>query len=190
MRLAVVTLIFLTLIGASCARDRDLLADEAEPLTCEVLQDPTNCWAATAAEVRACLPTDATTGRLSSDRSACLFADGSEVRFETALPVTADELTRLSFRLLDPRGAVCATVTDTFANRIVVEAETTAVAELESADRFVLTCGAKRFETSFDALFDCPAGIQPTDSYGLEADEVTFRLWSVTTPGPLFTCTR
>jgi len=185
---ATVTLAMLGLLGVACARDRDPIGRPTELLTCDLLQDPTNCWAMAAAEVRGCLPTDTRDGTLSSDRTACIFADGTEVRFETALPSSADELTRLSFRVLDPGGVVCATVTDTFDNRIVVEGEAAAVSELRGGDDFVLTCGGRQFEASFDDLFACPAGTQPTNSFVVEPDEVSFSLWSVTTPGPLFTC--
>lgn len=189
-RAAIVTLLLPGLLGVACARDRDLLVGPSEPLTCDLLQDATNCWATTAAQVRGCLPGDSSDGILSSDRTACLFADGTEVRFETALPVTADELTRLSFRVVEPGGAVCATVTDDFDNRIVIEGETTAVSELQSSERFVLTCGGDIYEASFEEVSACPAGTQPTDSFVVQPDEVSFSLWSVTTPGPLFSCSR
>ncbi|MDB4953370.1 MAG: hypothetical protein JWO36_939, partial [Myxococcales bacterium] len=73
-------------------------------LTCAVLADPGNCWASAAAQVAACLPMRATPATLSADRTACNFADGSSVHFDTPLPTSTTQLTGLAF---DITGAGC-----------------------------------------------------------------------------------
>jgi hypothetical protein len=48
-------------------------------LTCELLEDPSNCFAETAVALAACMPMRATTATLSSDQTTCTFADGVTV---------------------------------------------------------------------------------------------------------------
>lgn len=162
--------------------------DDPEPLTCAYLEDPGNCWASTAAELAACLPELGASGVLAPDRSSCSFENGAVVQFETPLPNTTEELERLAFTIeLD--GSTCGSFVDTFENRQELEAGGESVfAELRSGT-FTLDCGEAAYESSFESLFDCPGGTQPTDAFSVEPALVSFSISSVATPGELFRCT-
>lgn len=58
----------------------------AEELTCEILEDPGNCWAEAAAAAAARLPPATEPGVLAADRSSCSYTDGTRVVFEQPLP--------------------------------------------------------------------------------------------------------
>lgn len=159
-----------------------------EPLTCAYLEDPGNCWAATAAALAECLPSQGAVGVLAADRSSCSFDNGAVVQFETPLPNTTEELERLAFTIeLD--GSTCGSFVDTFENRQELEADGELVFAELSGGVFTLDCGGAVYESSFDSLFDCTPGTQPTDAFSLEPALVTFSVSSVATPGELFRCT-
>jgi hypothetical protein len=85
-------------------------------LTCAMLADPNNCWAAAAAEATNCLAMHATTGVLSADRTTCTWSDGSTLTFDVPLPMTTMDLDHLSFTVNAPG---CSwSFTDTFMNRM------------------------------------------------------------------------
>jgi hypothetical protein len=162
-----------------------------EDLTCEVLSDPTNCWATAAAAAKACLPAGAAAqeGLLSADRASCLFADGTRIAFDAPLPTSTQDLDRLAFTI--EQGTLdCARFVDTFGNRMELTADgRTVVSELHPGGDFHLHCpGGPDLASSFDLLFTCPGGTAPTDGFDVTATSVTFTIVSVATPGPLFTC--
>ncbi len=159
-------------------------------LTCEVLADPTNCWASAAAAAKACVPAGEI-GVLAPDRASCAFTSGQQVVFETPLPQTLDGLERLAFTI-EANGATCASFVDTFANRMELEAGGhRVVSELHAGGAFHLHCqGGASFESDFDRLFECAGqGIPPpTDGFDVEPTFFSFSISSVTTPGELFRC--
>lgn len=163
---------------------------QANPLTCEVLADPTNCWAAAAGAAKACLP-GAEIGVLAPDRASCTFSDGTRVVFATPLPEFVEEMERLELTI-ESDGATCAHFVDTFANRMELEAAgQSVVSELHPGGAFHVHCGGgPSYESDFDRLFDC-AGQSvppPTDGFDVQPGFVTFSLSSVATPGELFRC--
>ena len=161
----------------------------SEDLTCELLADPTNCWADAAAKAAACIPARATPATLSADRTRCTFTDGAQVTFDTPLPTTTTDLERLAF---DVTGSGCAwRFVDTFMNRmeLTVDGETH-VSQLHPNHTFELACaGGPSYEADFDLLFTCqPPARAPTDGFEVTATSVQFTLSAVNAPIPLFTC--
>jgi hypothetical protein len=126
---------------------------------------------------------------LSADRSSCTYPDASSVHFDTPLPNSTQELTRLAF---DITGSGCsARFVDTFHNRMELTVGLdTAVSELLPGGDFQLHCpDGVTYETSFDTLFKCaPPARAPTDGFDISATMVMFTISSVSTPDPLFTC--
>jgi hypothetical protein len=168
-----------------------LAACGGEDLTCEVLTDPTNCWATAAAAAKACLPagTAAQMGLLAVDRASCLFADGTRVVFDEPLPMRTEDLERLAFTIEQGKLA-CARFVDTFANRMeLTGGGKTVVSELHPGGDFHLHCdGGPDFESSFDLLFTCPGNTAPTDGFEVTPTSFSFTVVSVSTVGLLFTC--
>src|SRR5687768_15859967 len=82
-------------------------------LTCELLADPTNCWAEAAAALKACLPAGTTPATLASDRASCSFADGTRIVFDAPLPTSNFDLEGLGFTI-ERDGATCGRFVDTF----------------------------------------------------------------------------
>lgn len=167
-----------------------LVAGCDDDLSCDVLAEPTNCWADAAARAAACLPSLPATGTLRSDRTGCDFSNGARVEFDEALPDDTMQLERLAF---DVTGADCAwRFVDTFENRmeLTVDGETE-VAELHAGEDFHLHCsGGSTYAASFDSLFTCqsPARV-PTDGFEVTPTSFTFTLSAVTIPSQIFTCT-
>jgi hypothetical protein len=162
----------------------------AEELTCEVLEDPGNCWAVAAEMAAACLPpVDSETGVLAADRGSCSYADGTQVVFEAPLPQDASELERLAFTI-EKDGAMCASFVDTFMNRMELRAGALgADSELHPGGQFHLHClDGTDYEADFDLLFTCAPYSAPTDGFSVTQDLVTFSISAVTTPGELFRC--
>jgi len=154
-------------------------------LTCAVVADPTNCWARAATAAAACLPSRATPGTLSADRTKCTWSDGATVTFSAPLPTD-----QLSFHGIDfmITGAGCsAHFVDTAANRL----ELTAGGETDTASltqgTYELACGGgTSYAGSFNDIITCPG--LPTDGFEVKQASFTFTLVSVATPGALFTC--
>lgn len=172
----------------------DSSAEDGAPtegdLTCELLQDPNNCWAQAAAETAACLPGVSPVGALAADRASCTFSDGSRVVFDDGpLPLETFELERLAITF-EKDGAECARFVDTFSNRMELEAGGQfIVSELHAGSEFHLHCAEdETLAADFDLLFECPPFSGPTDGFLVEADRVEFTIVSVATPGVLFTC--
>jgi hypothetical protein len=93
----------------------------SDDLTCAVLADPSNCWAAAAAEATTCLAMHATPGTLSADRTQCTWSDGSKVVFDAPLPDDTAQLDHLSFTATGPN---CSwSFTDTFMNKMRARAD-------------------------------------------------------------------
>ena len=140
-------LVALALSSAACGNSA---------LTCDVIADPANCWAATAAEIRDCLPPNTEIGEIAADRARCTYANGTEIVFDSPLPDDIDDLENFGFTV-NTNGAFCARVIDTFENRIEIEsANQSAVAQLRG--NFELICGGgPTYESDFDLLFDCAA---------------------------------
>jgi hypothetical protein len=162
-----------------------------EDLTCVVLSDPENCWAAAALTARECLPPgdQAQMGLMSTDRTSCLFANGTRIVFDTPLPMNNDGLENLAFTI--QRGTMdCARFVDTFGNRMELTTEAgTVVSELHPGGEFHLHCpGGPDYESSFDLLFTCDAFTAPTDGFMVTATSVQFTLVSVNTTSTLYTC--
>lgn len=157
-------------------------------LTCDYLADPGNCWAEAAAATKACLPPATETAVLQADRASCLFADGTRIVFDTALPTDDFDLERFAFTI-EKDGSDCARFVDTFENRLELEAGGhSAIGQLR-VGVFSLQCGGgKTYKSDFDLLFDCTPGTQPTDGFSVSAGLVTFMIISVSTPGELFRC--
>jgi hypothetical protein len=162
----------------------------SSPLTCEVLSDPSNCWAEGALALAECLPPDAE-GTLEPDRASCTFDDGSVVVFDSPLPMSDWDLEEFAFTVARD-GATCARFVDTFQNRMeLTAAGGTVVAELHAGRAFHLHCpGGPTYEASFDSLFTCAAegAPLPTDGFLVDPDLVEFMISSITTPGLIFRC--
>lgn len=173
---------------ALCALAQACGGGESE-LTCELLEDPGNCWAEAAAAAAACLPPSTQVGALAADRASCDFGGGTRVVFDAPLPLDTLELDRLGFSI-EAGGATCARFVDTFENRMELEAgELSAVSELHPGGDFHLHCGDGRsYESDFDLLFTCTPGVGPTDGFEVGPDRVTFRIVSIATPDRLFEC--
>lgn len=164
--------------------------DGTTELTCDLLAQPTNCWATAAQALAACLPARATPAMLAADRASCTFTDGARVVFDAPLPMATTDLHRLAFTV-EASGATCAAFTDTFMNRMeLTGGGATVVSTLLAGQRFELQCdGGPTYETAFSTLFTCqPPAVAPTDGFEVTSTGVTFTLVSVATPGPLFTC--
>jgi len=58
---------------------------EGEPIDCTWFADNTNCWVTAVTEAAACTDS-ATAGLFAEDRTSCDYDDGSQVKFEEALP--------------------------------------------------------------------------------------------------------
>jgi hypothetical protein len=179
MMLRTVTLIATMAIANACGG--------ADDLTCELLEDPGNCWARAAAAARACLPEPAEVGVLAADRGSCSFSDGASVVFDAPLPDFTEQLERLAFTI-ESGGAECARFVDTFENRMELTAGGLSVVSQLRADTFELDCGDESFESSFDLLFTCQPGSGPTDGFSVAPDLFTFSIISSATPSELFTC--
>lgn len=162
----------------------------SDDLTCAVLADPTNCWAAAAAEATSCLAMHATPGVLSADRTQCTWSDGSTVTFDTPLPNDTIQLDHLSFTVTGPG---CSwSFTDTFMNKMILTVgDKTEVSELHPDQTFELSCDdGTSYETQFQTLFDCAGsgGRAPTDGFEATATSFEFTISAVNAPTPLFTC--
>jgi hypothetical protein len=185
--LALLAALLLILPGCKPDDDKDTTAAD-EALTCEVLSDPGNCWAAAAAEVADCIP-DGEIGVLDPDRAFCSYNDGTRVVFETPLPNDTTMLERLAFTV-ERNGSTCAQFVDTFENRMELKAGSLgAVSELHPGSEFHLHCDdGPTYKAEFSLLFDCPPGTAPTDGFSVQPHLVTFTLSSVATPSELFRC--
>ena len=174
---------------AALALSLGACGDSESALTCELLEDPDNCWAEAAALAAACLPPASETGVLSADRASCTFADGTRILFDVPLPDFTDDLESFGFTI-ESGGAECASFVDTFANRMELEAGgQLVISQLHAGSQFELRCGdGQSYTSDFDLLFDCAPGSQPTDGFSVEPDLVTFMIISVNTPGELFRC--
>lgn len=173
-----IAVILAVLMGAGCG---------GKELTCEHLADPGNCWAQTAAALRACLPAGTAPGTLASDRASCSFPDGTRILFEGPLPTDNFALERFAFTI-ERGGATCGSFVDTFMNRMEVSAGgLSAVSQLHPDREFELSCGGDSYTTEFDTLFEC-AQVAPTDGFEVTPTSVSFTIVSATTPGELFRC--
>jgi hypothetical protein len=164
----------------------------SDELTCEVLADPNNCWAAAAAEATSCLPMHATPGTLSADRTQCTWSDGSKVVFDAPLPADTIDLDHLSFTATGPN---CEwTFTDTFMNKMILTVDgKTEVSQLHPDQTFELAChDGTSYETDFDNLFTCAgSGARaPTDGFEVTPTSFQFTISAANAPVPLFTCTQ
>jgi hypothetical protein len=161
----------------------------AEELTCEILEDPGNCWAAAAAAAAACLPPATEAGVLAADRESCSWSDGTRVVFEGPLPSATQELERLAFTI-ERGGAECASFVDTFMNRMELRAGGLgADSELHAGGEFHLHClDGTDYEADFGLLFTCAPYSAPTDGFEVTPTSVSFTISAVTTPGELFRC--
>ncbi len=164
----------------------------SDDLTCAVLADPNNCWAAAAAEATTCLAMHATPGTLSADRTQCTWSDGSKVTFDAPLPDDTAQLDHLSFTATGPN---CSwSFTDTFMNKMILTVDgKTEVSQLHPDQTFELSCdNGTSYETDFDNLFTCAgSGARaPTDGFEVTPTSVSFTISAVNAPVPLFTCTQ
>ena len=178
------TLFFVVFV---CVVACDVPDPEPEELTCDLLEDESNCWAQAAADMRGCLPAGETEAILAADRASCAFADGTRIVFDESLPLDSFDLEHLAFTI-QKNGTTCASFEDTFANRMELSAGgATVVSQLRSS--FELDCGGGEvYETEFETLFDCAPGAAPTDGFSVEAELVTFLISAVSTPGEMFRC--
>jgi len=161
-----------------------------EDLTCELLSDPTNCWASAAAEAAACLTSRAMPAVLSADRTTCTWTDGSKVVFDEPLPTDAFDLDHLSF---EATGNGCSwSFTDTFMNRMeLTVGGRTVVSTLHPDREFELLCDdGTSYTADFDLLFTCtdPAYRAPTDGFEVDANGVSFTISATGVSSPMFTC--
>ncbi len=178
----------IALMVGLCAATTAACGESTEPLTCELLSDPTNCWASAAADAVACLPGMSAIGVLAPDRASCTFSDGSRVVFDEPLPDDVFDLERLAFTF-ERNGAECARFVDTFGNRMELTGDDgVIVSELHPGGAFHLHCPDTTYTSDFDLLFTCPGGTAPTDGFDVAPDLVTFSIIAVTTPGELFRC--
>lgn len=161
-----------------------------EPLTCDLLADPTNCWAVTAQAIASCLPAVGAPPVFNANRSSCSFPEGTQIVFDAPLPNDTIDLERLAFSIVRSDDSLCGRFVDTFMNRIELEAgDHTTVAELHSGGDFHLHCDDASFEAPFDDLFTCTApSVPPTDGFEVTPTSVSVTIVSVLTPGELFRC--
>jgi hypothetical protein len=177
----------MTLIGALGALGA---CGGSDDLTCAVLADPHNCWAAAAAEAESCLAMHATPGMLSADRTQCTWSDGSTVTFDAPLPTDTMQLHHLAFTVTAPG---CSwDFTDTFMNKMILRVgNKTEVSQLHPDHTFELSCDdGTSYETDFSTLFTCAGSgaPPPTDGFEVTATSVQFTISAVGAPTPLFTC--
>lgn len=173
----------------TCLASLALASCGGSDLTCDLLAEPTNCWATAAEAMAACMPARGTPATLATDRASCTFSDGVRVVFDAPLPNSVFDLDRLGFSI-EANGATCARFVDTFMNRMELTADgDTVVSELLPGKDFHLRCPGEDFSTNFDTLFTCtPPAVPPTDGFDVDATTFTFSLSAVTTPGELFRC--
>ena len=156
-------------------------------LTCPMLADPTNCWAAAAASAAAVVP--ATPGKLSADRTSCSWTDGTTVVFDAALPTDTSLLDHLAFTFNGTSGTWL--FTDTFMNKMELEVNgKVEVSQLLPDKTFELVCDdGTTYSTSFNTLFTCQAPARaPTDGFEVTATSFSFTISAVGVASPLFTC--
>lgn len=177
------------LMGLALAAAAAGCGSGTEELTCAILEDPANCWAAAAEAAAACVPPSTQIAVFAADRASCTFSDGTRVVFDAPLPADTFDLERFAFTI-ERDGVACARFVDTFENRMELEAGGhSAVSELHAGGAFHLHCGdGPDYESDFDLLFTCPANTAPTDGFDVGPDYVTFLISAVTTPGTLFRC--
>ena len=160
-----------------------------DDLTCNLLADPSNCWAKAAAGATSCLAMYATPGTLSTDRTQCTWSDGSKVMFDVPLPTDTTALDHLTFTVTAPG---CSwSFTDTFMNKMELTVDgKTEVSQLHPDRTFELACdNGTSYETSFDTLFTCGGSARaPTDGFEVTATSFSFTISAVGAPEPLFTC--
>jgi hypothetical protein len=159
-------------------------------LTCELLANPSNCWATAANAAATCLASRAAPAKLSADRTTCSWDDGSKVVFDTPLPTDMLALDHLTF---DATGAGCAWhFTDTFHNDMLLTVGgKTEESTLRPDHTFELSCDdGSSYTADFNLLFTCAApAAPPTDGFSIDATTgFTFTLDAVNLSRPLFTC--
>lgn len=61
-----------------------------DPLTCETLAPPDNCWRDSVSEAYACIDESLENGTFNADRTVCTWSDGTTATFATAVPADPD----------------------------------------------------------------------------------------------------
>lgn len=164
-------------------------------LTCELLDDPSNCFAQTAVALGACMPMRATTATLSSDETTCTFADGVSVVFNYPVPRLAYYFPApggVEFTIYSADGSSCGYL-HYFRNvndDISTSAGTDTAHWVTPAhdEPYELACSSQTY-TGYINDDQCDWANSPAFVYKLEAGpRYTFTVQSAATPSVLFSC--
>lgn len=161
---------------------------DQKTLTCQLMADPTNCWAKATSAASDCLPMRDVVGALAADRKSCTWPDGTSVAFDEALPDDRTQLTSLAMSFRSADGSECARFEDSFDSHLDLSAGgEDVVVEIRAAD-LEMECGDTTFITTANSTSLCTPGTVPTDGFQLTETSFQLTLVAVTTPGPFFTC--
>jgi len=173
-----------------------VLAGCSDDLTCELLADPSNCFAQTAAAFETCMPMRATPAKLSADGRTCTFADGVYVVFNAPVPqLNGWVLSGISFTVYAPDDSACGSVyyySNTNDRLQVVHGSQSAVWKTPldyPASGYELACGSQTYTASSDASFQ-QCETRPVVPYFdfSRSPPYTFTLSSAASQSPLFIC--
>jgi len=79
---------------------------DPQALDCDFVQSD-NCWKQLVDQIALCAPDPEATGVFTADRTACEYADGTRVEFDTALPTSIPSDYKWRFTVLDAEGSPC-----------------------------------------------------------------------------------
>lgn len=127
--------------------------DDAEELTCAMLDDPDFCWNATAAEAYACTADQTEDAVTTDDGATCNYGDdGPTVEFETPLRQGAG--TNKSSYTIERNGETCASFTYTEDRQTIRSNERTATFEGAGGTNIRFECDGVAYEGDFFSLSD------------------------------------
>ena len=134
----------------------------SEPLTCEWLAGPDNCWKNTALMAMSCLPPSADTGTLSADNKMCTYPAGPTVTFTPAIVIPVPDDANWNFTITDAGGAACLHFEDAgmAGFKLVAGADQTVTVGLAGSVGEKITCPdgtSFAIANAFD-LLSCPGG--------------------------------
>jgi hypothetical protein len=175
-------------------------------LTCELMADPTNCFAEQAAALAACMPMRATPAALSADETTCTFADGVRLVFNTTVSSFQQKQQAGGAKLTvyNSNGSVCGELVAEVTSGGYQIAINNGVDLNDGAEWNMnydvgtddLQCTSKIYTASMSDINACPsAATLPGFGYtcpvmigSLASPPYSFTLTSATTSGTLFTC--
>jgi len=160
----------------------------ANDLTCELLANPSNCFAQTTAAVAACMPMRATPATLSADKMTCTFADGVYV----VLPIGQNETQGIRYEIHSADGSVCGRVA--YASNVSDLIQVSRGAELAEWETpydnfpYRLTCPSHTYTNANGGLAACYASMPQFIGTAVIGTGASVTVVSAATPSPLFTC--